>query len=520
MTYPSSHKAHLEVTRRDLIKVAAASAAVAGTGALALRHGTAQTPAAADVLESLVIDLPGVPESIDPALAYSARDWSIVHAIHDAPVTLTDSGEIVPLAASSFGFPEPTTLEIVLREGLTFHDGTPVTSAAISRSIAHVQASESEAAGLFAIITEVEEVDDLTVHIRIETPAAWLPAQIAVWIVLLPEDFSADQAITNPVGAGPYMFVSQASGSNIVLQRNPNYPVGMAKGDPIAEQVTYRFVTESTTRVADLAAGQAHIITEIPHDQMETIAAQGNTGLEDAVVSSQWIRIATDVSPFDQPEVRQALNYAVDAESIAQALASPESHRIASLFPDERSIAFNPELVPYAYDPEIARALLDEAGLDRVPVELEVTTAARMDIAEAIAAQLGEVGFDVSIVANDYTVFNANWANLEAPALRLVSWGPLYDPQTLLSLAFHGSGWLTRYHNADLDALIDAGAIETDPDLRKAIYADLTQLMFDDAPAVYLWNLAAGYGIAPAASAWQPRGDEYVLPLNRDQAAT
>src|SRR5690606_37009448 len=138
----------------------------------------------------------------------------------------------------------------------------------------------------------------------------------------------------------------QESGSNIVLQRNPNYPHGMTKGEAIAEQVTYRFVPETTTRVADLAAGQAHIVTEIPHDQMETITAQGNTALEDAVVSSQWIRIATDVAPFDQPEVRQALNHAIDAESIAQALVSPESHRLASLFPDERSIAFNATLAP------------------------------------------------------------------------------------------------------------------------------------------------------------------------------
>jgi peptide/nickel transport system substrate-binding protein len=288
----------------------------------------------------------------------------------------------------------------------------------------------------------------------------------------------------------------------------------MAKGDPIAEEVVYRFVPEVTTRMADLTAGQAHIITEVPHDQIATVAGQGNTGIEHAVVGSHWIRIATDVAPFDLPEVRQALNHAIDAEAIAQALVSPESHRLSSLFPDDRSLAFNPDLVPYTYDPDRARTLLDSVGVDSIDVEMEITSAARVDVAEAIAAQLGEVGINVSIVVSEYGACNANWVEPSAPALRLVTWGPLYEPQTLLGLVFHGSGYLSRYHNDEVDTLIDAGAAETDLEARRSIYAELTQVMYDDVPAVYLWNLAAGYGVAPLAAAWSSRGDEYVLPLH------
>jgi peptide/nickel transport system substrate-binding protein len=175
-------------------------------------------------------------------------------------------------------------------------------------------------------------------------------------------------------------------------------------------------------------------------------------------------------------------------------------------------MAFNPDLQPYAYDPERARQLLADVSIEETTVELEITSAARVDVAEAIAAQLGEVGFNVSIKVTEYTDFNATWTEPTAPALRLVTWSPLYDPHTLLSLVFAGNGFLSRYKNPDADELINVAAVEPDPETRAQLYRDLTALMYDDAPAVYLWNLTSAYGVAEVASEWTPRGDEYVIP--------
>ncbi len=500
-------------TRRSLIGAVGFGSIAAGLGHAFPGHALAQTPVAGELLEHLVIDLPGAPESIDPALAYSARDWSIVHSIYDAPVTFTPDGTIAPLAAESFDLVDDTTYELVLREGLTFHDGTPVTSAAVSRSLAHMMDSGSEASGLFAAITGVEEVDERTARIVTDAPAPWLPAQIAVWLVLLPEGFSADTAASSPVGSGPYVFESQEAGASITLARNPDYPLPSAKGNPIAERVTFRFVPEATTRVADLSTGVSQIVSEIPHDQLKTVAESGAIAWEPSIVGSQWIRIAADVPPFDKVEVRRALNHAIDVHAIAQALVSPEARRLASIVPDERSIAFNPDLVPYEYDPDLAKELLAGAGVEDVEFELEITSAARVDVAEAIAAQLGEVGLRASIKVSEYAEFNANWANAEAPALRMVTWSPLYDPHTLLSLVFSSAGYLARYANDEVDTLINEAAVETDPDARASVFRHLMSVMREDAPVVFLWNLTAGYGVVQEAAAWKPRGDEYVLPL-------
>ncbi len=497
--------------RRDILKAVGAGGYALAVGFGQTRATAAQTPQAG-LLPEMVIDLAGAPESIDPALAYSARDWSIVHSIYDSPLGFASDGTIQPLAAESYTMVDDVTLEVVLRPGLLFHDGSPVTSAAIARSIDYLAASGSEASGLFAGIVEVREVDELTVQMVSDQPSPWLPAQIAVWLLLLPEGYTPDQAATAPIGSGPYRFESQEGGNSMTLARNPDYSWGSPKGSPMADQVVFRFVPEVSTRIADLATGAAHLITEIPSNQLPAVADGTAAAIEVGIVGSAFIRIATDVAPFDEPRVRQALNHAIDVQTIGEALVSPEAKRLASLFPDERSMAHNPDLEPYAYDPDLARQLLTEAELgDGFDTELEMTSGASVEVAEAIVAQLAVVGIDVTITVAEYAGFNATWGDAAAPPLRMVTWSPLYDPHTLLSLVFASEGFLSRYANPDVDALIEDAASEIDQDTRVSTYRDLSAVMHVDVPAVYLWNQTAGYGVAEEASAWEPRGDEYVI---------
>lgn len=499
----------MKTSRRTFV-AASAIAAIPLAGAA----GQQATPEAG-LLPELVIDLSGSPDHLTPATSYSTRDWSIIHAIYDSLVDFGPDGTIMPQAAEVFETDDAITFRVKLREGMTFHDGSPVTTAAISRNVKHIQEADSQISELYDVITEVREIDDLHAEIVCAEPAAWLPSQLVVWGTLLPENYTEESLATAPIGSGPYVFEEWVPGSHISLTRNPDYPLGTPKGDPLAERVVYRFVPEASTRIADLTSGQAHIIAEIPQDQITGIEQGGNIAITSPVLGTAFIRIAT-TGPFADPRVAQALNHAVDVQSIAEVLVATEARRLASVFPDPRGIGFDEDLAPYTYDPQQAKALLAEAGYETgIDAEIQVVAGSRIDVVEAAVAQLAEVGVRLSIVSTELAGFNQDWPNDEAPALRYATWRPMYDPFTFLRLVINSEGFLSRYENAAADELIRAGAVEPDVLTRQAIYQDLGRTLQDHPAAIYLWNLVSSVGVASNIQGWEPRGDEYILPLRR-----
>lgn len=488
---------------------------LAGARLVGAQESPVASPVATDLPPELVIDLNGPPDNLDPALAYSVRDWSIVHSVYDAIIDFAEDGTLVPLAAEEFSTDDAMTFRVKLRHGMTFHDGSPVTSAAITRAVDHLQATDSQITDLFRGITEVREIDDLTAEIITEEPSAWLPAQMAVWLVLFPESATPESLAADPVGSGPYIFESQDAGNSVTLRRNPDYTWGSPKGVPIAEHVTFRFVPESATRVADLTTGTAQIVSAIPVDQLQAIESAGHTVVTTPILGTTFVRIATDVAPFDDARVRQALNYGVDVQAIADAIVGPDARRLASFFPDPRGLGFDESLAPFAYDPDRARELLAEAGLaDGFDAGIEVVASSRTDVVEAIVAQLMDVGIRLKIVTTELAAFNQGWPNPDAPALRYASWRPLYDPHSFLSLVIDSDGFLSRFSNAEVDDLIRSAATEPGADARQKLYQQLGALLQEEPAAIYLWNATANYGIADTFLNWTPRGDQYIVPTD------
>ncbi len=409
------------------------------------------------------------------------------------------------------------TFAVSLRAGLVFHDGSPVLSDAIARSIAYVQQSEGPAAANFLAIERVDIIDDRTARIVTSDPAPWLPSQLAVWMVLFPETATPESFETDPVGSGPYRFVSREAGDHILLARNPDYPESSPKGQALAETVRFRFVPESTTRVADLATGAANLIDSVPQDQAQAVLDGGGEIVEAPVLGTSFLRLVNDVAPFDNPLVRQALNHAIDVETIGQALVSTQVRRLASLYPDERAIGFDADLAPFAFDPDRARELLAEAGLaDGFETRLQYTGGSVDDVMQAIAANLADVGISLSIETTELATFNGSWQDPESAPLRYVTWRPVYDPHTLLSLMFTSTGPLTRYADDRADELIGLAAVAVDPGERAATYQELGRHFQESPPAVFLWNLTATYGTKGFGEGWQPRGDEYVIPTGTE----
>lgn len=486
------------------------AAAIAAPFAPQIAAALQGTPAAVEVVERVIIDLPSEPVTIHPARAYRDIDWAVVHSIFDALVGFDAEGELRPIAAESFELIDDVTWEVTLRSGLVFHDGSPVTSAAILRGFDLITGSDSLVSDVFGIVESVEEVDDLTARIQVHAPSPWLPAQMASWHVLIPQDFSPEQ----PIGSGPYVFEHWNVGEDIALRRFTEYQSSATKGTAIAENVTYHFVPEATTRISNVLSGSSDIASFLPIDALGAFDSGEATLRHEQVAGSWFIRIATDTAPFDDARVRRALNLALDLDSFVGVLVHEGSERLASLYP-KVGMGFDNNLPAYAYDPEQAQALLAEAGYeDGLDVTLEATADASVLVCEALIGQWAEVGVRVELVLSDAGAFNANWADPAAPVLRMASWSPMFDPSTLLNLAWHSEGVLSRYSNPHADELIDLGGSVFGEE-RVQAYQELGTLMHDDAAAVFLWSLMHVAAITENAESWAPRPDQWIMALAR-----
>ncbi|MBX3072113.1 MAG: ABC transporter substrate-binding protein [Thermomicrobiales bacterium] len=504
------------MNRRTLL----ATTGIAGIGSLIGRGFTtvAQTARA----EQLTIDLGTEPALLDPARTYDADGWSIVHSVFDSLLQYAPDGAIEPLLAESFTLLDPLTYRVVLRPDIAFHNGEPLDASAIEPSIAHILAEEtaSQVAANFAVIESVEVIDELTADLHLSSTAPWLPAQIAAWLCLLPPQAAQEpDFFATPIGTGPYRFESFVPGDRVSLTANDDYFAASPKGRPVADRLDYRFVADATTRVADLLSGTSDIVRAVPIDQIGAVENNGDVVLQTPISGSAFVRVPTDVAPFDDVRVREAMNHAVDVESIIAALLDGNGQRLANFFVPG-GLGYDPDLAPYSFDPERARALLAEAGYpDGFDTSIDATVTERSDIVEAVAAMLSDVGIRTTVNRLELALFNSGdyWLGTDPAAspLRFATWRPLFDPHTLLSLVVSNAGFLSRHDNPRVQELIDAFAAEADPDARAQIGLDLGVALFEEPAAIYLYSLTSSTGQRAGVPEWSPRPDDYLIATLR-----
>jgi peptide/nickel transport system substrate-binding protein len=281
----------------------------------------------------------------------------------------TADGELVPgLAAEAPTQVDETTWQFALVEGISFTNGEPFDAASAAASVNRIVAlgDESEQSGFFSTITGAEAVDDLTVNITTAGPDPLLPARM-YWMKMIPESaVGAPDLAENPVGTGPYTFVEWVKGDHVTLTANPDY----WGGAPSIETATFNFVAESGTRVAGLLSDQFQLMTNLLPEDTATVEGAGKQyaavqGLEHPVII-----LNVDGGVTADPAVRQALNYAVDKDALAESLfggfATVDDCQILS----PAWAGYNANLSPYPYDPDQAQALLSDAGASGTTIEL------------------------------------------------------------------------------------------------------------------------------------------------------
>jgi peptide/nickel transport system substrate-binding protein len=500
----------LEPTASSSEALAEATEEAPPTGGLPTETAPAEIPSPEAEPAELRIGMSLDVESMDPFFVNQAAGWSVVHALFDHLIERDFAGNIVPGLALSWTTVGTSTLEFALREDVTFHNGEPFAADSVKFSVERMLAEEGAPnQGKFTAIDSVEIVDDYTVRLNLNRPDGTLFDSLTSRLAMLPpeyfEEVGAEGFARAPVGTGPFGFVEWVPDDHVTLVANQDYWEGGYKGKPQVERVVFRPIPEAATRMAELQSGGVHLIQDVLPDQVDDLEAAGLGVVPYEAFQLQYVFVIADDEslPTHDVRVRQALNYAVDVDAIIEnLLAGLGSHIASPIGPGY--LGYNPDVAPYAYDPDKARELLAQAGYaEGFAATLDTTTAGHTDVIDAVAGYLSEVGVDATIQDYELGQFNQNWIERAQSMLWAARWGNTPDPQSI-ELFASCNGWISRYCNEDVTMHLEAARDTLDQDARAEHYAAASRLLHDDPLGIYLNTAAQIYGLDTGVENFRP----------------
>lgn len=443
--------------------------------------------------------------SLDPHGSNDVPSSVVQENIYETLVSRDENNEIVPGLAESWEQVDETTWSFQLREGVTFHDGEEFNAEVVKANLDRIrdEAVASPRLFLFEMITEVNVVEDYQVEITTEYPFSPLlahlshngggmisPASIAADYEALEGGADPGSVISEePVGTGYFKFDSWNVGSEIKLVKNEEYWDEPANVD----SVTFRVVPDSQVRAADLETGNVHIIDPVQPNEVERINNSGVASVLQTPSSSlAYLGFNTEKEPFNDPLVRQAISYAIDRQAIISGIyddfAIPANGPLApGIF------GYTEDIDAVEFDMDRARELIEEAGMtDGFTTSIWTNdNPQRQSIAVLVQEALAELNIEVDINVMEFGAYLDQTAAGEHDMFILGWSNPTGDADYGMYALFHSSqkgnpGNRSFYENEEVDTLLDEGRREADPERREEIYAEVAQLLTDDAPMAFL----------------------------------
>jgi peptide/nickel transport system substrate-binding protein len=477
--------------------------------ALAFGLGSAQAMTPPNVL---VVGQIAEPKSLDPHAVTAVNDFRILMNIYEGLVRYKDGTlQVEPALAQTWTISDDgLTYRFDLRPGIKFHDGTPLTAAAVKFNFDRMldenhpyhDTGPFPLSFFFSSIDKVETEGTGTVYFKLKEPYAPFLSNLAypTGLIVSPEAVKQHGADfgRNPSGTGPFRFAEWESNAKVVVVRNDLY-----WGDsPSLEAVVFRPITDANTRVAEMLSGGLDLMVEVPPDNVAQFANDDAFAVHEQAGPHVWFLILNaKEGPMADKRVRQAVNYAIDKKSLVENVLQGTAQVAAGPTPPAFSWAYNDSLSPYPYDPEKARQLIKEAGFEGAELTFYVTEGGSgmldpIPMGAAIQADLAEVGFDVKIETYEWNTFLGKVnPGLEGKAdMAEMAW-MTNDPDTLPYLAlrtgaFPDAGGFNSgyYSNPTVDKLLEDARRSTDQARRARLYKQMQSIVREDAPWAFIAN--------------------------------
>jgi peptide/nickel transport system substrate-binding protein len=491
--------------------------ALAAVALLTLVAACAQERTAAEKEGTLIYGFSDNFKTWDPAKQVFAQETAIMHLVYEPMVRWGPNLTIEPYLAESWEVSDDCTLwTFHLRQGIRFHDGTMLTSAAIKSQLDRIMDPDVAAtrAHMMVDVERIETPDDHTVRFQLSNANCMFvelmsSAFASVYSPKAFETYGADIA-QHPVGTGAFIFESwDQARMRLVFRRNPDY----WRGDIIKfDRLEFHQVREATTRLTLLEQDRIDMAS-IAQEHVQVARRNPSITVQSTpYLSIVYIGFNTQKPPFDDVRVRQACNYAVNKQHMIDyvffGVGTPARGPLPDVLP-----AFNDEVRRYDYDPDRARALLAEAGHPNgLRVNLwTMETGSYRKVAEATVGYLREIGVHVNMIVYDegvywdkfdeyltptgqqhptrdgaYDMYIGGWVGGEAPQQFLE---PLFQSRSLNNVSF--------YSNPEVDRLLVTAKNEPDPAIRTGHFKTIQALVVEDAPWIFAYHGQNNVGISP-----------------------
>ncbi|KHT20298.1 glutathione ABC transporter substrate-binding protein [Pectobacterium brasiliense] len=441
--------------------------------------------------------------SLDPYDANDSLSQTVAKSFYQGLFGFDKEMKLVNVLADSYDVsPDGLTYTVKLHPGVKFHDGTAFNAAAVKVNLDRASNPDNRLKryNLFKMIEKTETVDDLTVKITLKTPfSAFVnnlahPAAVMISPAAL-KQYGKDIGF-HPVGTGPYRFVTWNQTDFVKVEKFNGY---WKAGLPKLDSITWRPVVDNNTRAALLQTGEAQFAYPIPFEQAKVLEKNDKLALvASPSILHRYISMNVTQKPFDNPKVREALNYAINKEALIKVAFSGYATPAEGPLPS--SIDYSVKYHPWPYDPAKARELLKEAGYpDGFTTTLwsSHNHSTAQKVLQFTQQQLAQVGVKVQVTAMDagQRAAEVEGKGVKETGVRLFYTGwsaSTGEADWALSPLFATASWppaqfnTAFYSNPQVDADLANALKTTDRTEKQKLYKDAQDKIWADAPWIFL----------------------------------
>ncbi|MDR2546466.1 MAG: ABC transporter substrate-binding protein [Lachnospiraceae bacterium] len=444
-----------------------------------------------EVLSSVItVGIPqDIEDSLDPHRAVAAGTEEVLFNIFEGLVKPTSDGNLIPAIASEFHLAENGLVyTFTLREGVKFHDGSIVTVMDVVYSLKRCAAGEHGVplVAAFVNLRDVFSLDEHTIEVHLHEPDNDFLAALTVAIIPAANDSPA----RNPIGTGPYAYVSRSPQENIILERFDDYWGEAAH----IEKVVFKIIANTDMIVMELEGGSIDMFARLTSSQAAELSSQFDI-LEGTMNLVQGLFLNNAVPPFDNELVRQALSYATDVEMIMLMVSDGKGTPIgSSMFPAFGKYFLEELAEVYSYDLEKAKELLASAGFAdgfSFTITVPANYLQHVDTAQILVEQYRALGVSVRIELVEWDSWLSDvfaGRNFEATIIGLTA--STLTARAILDFFYSESGRnFTNYHNHDFDMMFLRALASTDDEARTEYFKECQRILTATAASVFIQDL-------------------------------